>query len=477
MATPPIMVTQGELGSLLRFRIVFDELQQRLLFEDLSQGLYDSHGYSDVKGLLWINHSVQGLIYINDGYNVNSFVAPDTSEDDRVKSIPLAVIYKGQYVINYKVQHGDKISLSSKSYAFNLLSPSLNLDKSVNYDISVLNIEDISNYQVSSELQVGGGKVILPAMIKRALTVQPPLGVPMAIYYNEDAPQKVVIGPPIYTHRYQIELASTLVYQLEKWDNNYWVEWKFVSKHYDYVDVEFESDCISGYIACIYQLSERLIEARGRSHREADYYERLVYDITFYYGLYQMYKQAGLDTGYACEKIMTILKKECTLWTEKPNVPQKIEPIYDIGEGTPVPGTPGTKWYSGTGTPSDLLGDNGDFYLQTINGHVYKKDGGTWILLMILSLKGKRIVKIVTSNYTMSAVDDTIFVRSGNTPVSIILPVGEEGDSYTIVADWMISQISVMPQSGTIEKKSVYDFGTEGDSITVVFQNTNWKII
>ena len=96
---------------------------------------------------------------------------------------------------------------------------------------------------------------------------------------------------------------------------------------------------------------------------------------------------------------------------------------------------------------------------------------------MILSLKGKRIVKIVTSNYTMSAVDDTIFVRSGNTPVSIILPVGEEGDSYTIVADWMISQISVMPQSGTIEKKSVYDFGTEGDSITVVFQNTNWKII
>ena len=43
MATPPIMVTQGELGSLLRFRIVLDELQQRLLFEDLSQGLYDSH--------------------------------------------------------------------------------------------------------------------------------------------------------------------------------------------------------------------------------------------------------------------------------------------------------------------------------------------------------------------------------------------------------------------------------------------------
>lgn len=477
MALPPSIGLQGKLGSLLRYRIVFDDVQQMLLFEDLSQELYDSYEYVDVKGLLWINHSTQGVIYINDGYNVNIFDDPDTSDADRLKSIPLPLIHKGEYVISYKVQHEDEVSVSSKSYTFNLIAPLLSLDKSVNYDVSTLSIEDTSNYQAVSEFGVGGGNVLLPAMIKRAMTVRPPLGIPMDVYYNEDAPQKVIIGPPIYTQRYEIELVTTLVYQLDKWDNNYWVEWKFIRRLYDYIDVKFESDCIGGCLACIYQLSEKLIEARGRSHREADYYERLVYDVAFYYGLYLMYKQAGLDTGYACEKIVGILKKECTMWTEGLNIPQKIEPIYDISGGVIVPGVLGTKWYSGMGSPSELLGNNDDFYLQTTNGHVYKKDNGVWVLLMILTVKGKRIVKVIMNDYTMSFIDDIIFVRSTNNPVTIVLPYGSEGDVYTIIADRMGSSITVMPQRGSIEKRAVYNFGTEGDAITVVLQDTNWKII
>lgn len=49
------------------------------------------------------------------------------------------------------------------------------------------------------------------------------------------------------------------------------------------------------------------------------------------------------------------------------------------GSGTPgADGTDGATWRSGTGAPSNGLGANGDFYLNTANGDVYKKASGTY---------------------------------------------------------------------------------------------------
>lgn len=41
-------------------------------------------------------------------------------------------------------------------------------------------------------------------------------------------------------------------------------------------------------------------------------------------------------------------------------------------------GADGTVWYYGAGAPSDAVGVNGDFYLNTTNGDVYTKAAGTW---------------------------------------------------------------------------------------------------
>jgi hypothetical protein len=41
-------------------------------------------------------------------------------------------------------------------------------------------------------------------------------------------------------------------------------------------------------------------------------------------------------------------------------------------------GVDGSAWYSGAGVPSDATGVNGDYYLNTTNGDVYFKAGGTW---------------------------------------------------------------------------------------------------
>jgi hypothetical protein len=47
-----------------------------------------------------------------------------------------------------------------------------------------------------------------------------------------------------------------------------------------------------------------------------------------------------------------------------------------------IPGPSGSRWFSGAGAPADVLGQSGDFYLNTVNGDVYEKSlASTWALL------------------------------------------------------------------------------------------------
>jgi hypothetical protein len=68
-------------------------------------------------------------------------------------------------------------------------------------------------------------------------------------------------------------------------------------------------------------------------------------------------------------------------------VPAVIRPLgQDQGPpGPPGPtgatgatGTPGAAWLTGDGPPSDMVGVNGDLYLDVLTGDVYDKVGGTW---------------------------------------------------------------------------------------------------
>ncbi len=63
--------------------------------------------------------------------------------------------------------------------------------------------------------------------------------------------------------------------------------------------------------------------------------------------------------------------------------------VYEKGGGTwtkignlkganGTPGTIGAKWFNGAGAPAAATGLDGDYYLDTGNGDVYEKFGGTW---------------------------------------------------------------------------------------------------
>jgi len=46
---------------------------------------------------------------------------------------------------------------------------------------------------------------------------------------------------------------------------------------------------------------------------------------------------------------------------------------------TGAAGANGATWLTGSGVPSDGIGNNNDLYLRTDTGDVYKKVGGTWV--------------------------------------------------------------------------------------------------
>jgi hypothetical protein len=123
--------------------------------------------------------------------------------------------------------------------------------------------------------------------------------------------------------------------------------------------------------------------------------------------------------------------------------------ITDGSNGTN--GTNGSVWRNGSGVPSNSLGVNGDYYLNTANGDVYLKASGTYSV--VANIKGadgdsiqieesattlvngdgsvdtpyqievKNLQKVITANVTLANTDNlhTIFVNNSG-PLTITVP-------------------------------------------------------
>jgi hypothetical protein len=75
-----------------------------------------------------------------------------------------------------------------------------------------------------------------------------------------------------------------------------------------------------------------------------------------------------------------------------------------VGPAGPT-GPAGSKWYEGASVPSNSLGLNGDFYLNTANGDVYEKMSGSW---------GSPIMNLVgPTSVTGSGTADEVTVWNG----------------------------------------------------------------
>jgi hypothetical protein len=68
-----------------------------------------------------------------------------------------------------------------------------------------------------------------------------------------------------------------------------------------------------------------------------------------------------------------------------------------------------TIWYSGDGIPSATLGKNSDFYLNNLNGDVYKKVSGVWVYQMTIQGVGS----IATSQVFTSTSGQSVYTITG----------------------------------------------------------------
>lgn len=62
-----------------------------------------------------------------------------------------------------------------------------------------------------------------------------------------------------------------------------------------------------------------------------------------------------------------------TLNTTKNNIGVNTTKYEVTLSSVSIPGTPGSQWFTGEGLPDDLLGINGDYYIDTVTNDVFRK--------------------------------------------------------------------------------------------------------
>jgi len=100
----------------------------------------------------------------------------------------------------------------------------------------------------------------------------------------------------------------------------------------------------------------------------------------------------------------------------------------------------GAAWLNGTGAPSSGLGNDGDYYLETVTGDVYSKTSGTWAI--VANIKGATGATGATGVSGGVGADGLSFRFGTGIPSS---GLGNDGDTYIDLAS---PDIDVYTKSG-----------------------------
>lgn len=128
-------------------------------------------------------------------------------------------------------------------------------------------------------------------------------------------------------------------------------------------------------------------------------------------------------------------------------------------------GTGASVWFSGAGIPSGATGKNGDFYLKTANGDVYKKVAGTWTV--IVNIKGPAGANGVDgATGAQGPQGDPADIVFGETPAGAI---DGSNATFTTAFDFVPGKIVVF-LNGLLQK-IVTHYNTSGTT-TILFNDS-----
>jgi len=374
----------------LRFRIDFD-------FENIDCKISDYTDYSAIGGgtLEGIVKMVgpNGTFYINDGYEGDVFTSPDFSGAYNAGPSVLfkdtidlptdsdGLILTGTYYFYMKIKTSayasDIYTSDEKELNYQVILPVASITVEHSCKLSTLISTDGTDYEITHYDTDGDGTDSDPTSKVIALTNNYPArtgvsAVTVATTTN-------TIGPNIYTGKYEINLSTTLVYDLESWGSDIWFSINGITKGDDYHTVECD-DCACDYYTCIGALQTLRDEAwSARDVNEFKKLNKYLDDVETNYMLWQMAESCGQDGSTYCTNIANILSNaDCSCSSADDSISTVVTPWAALaGAGS----TTVNQWHSGAGAPSVGLGDNGDFYLRTSNNDVYKKAAGVWAVV------------------------------------------------------------------------------------------------
>ena len=119
-----------------------------------------------------------------------------------------------------------------------------------------------------------------------------------------------------------------------------------------------------------------------------------------------------------------VYQKEDGAWTLITNIKGETGADGDTGD-TGEAGTDGATWLTGSGTPDNTLGKDGDLYLDTSTSDVYQKEDGTWTL--ITNIKGETGADGDTGDTGEAGTDGATWLTGSGTPSA---DLGKVGDLY-----------------------------------------------
>lgn len=324
-----------------------------------------------------------GVIHINAEYVAGTWVGtPDIirAESDSLSGVDLPLdsndqVANGAYAVGWKMTQGDgTLYEAEKIYTLNYvqLYPKITLESNVR--LSTLTATDATDYTVNE------GEILISS-VEHTITAPVSSNVPQSVLTGA----VVTVGPNIWTREWSDSMLSTVVYLLSSWATGEALATAIDSASAENSITVYSTDLGERYYFGFKAINDRMIAARlSQGKAVADLLKEQRDDLSAYWNYFEMCERGGRDSGYAICKIEEIINYNGIVLTESE------ESVEIIPWGNIISGTPGsgTQWFSGAGAPSSLQGTDGDFYIDTLTGDLYKKITEWFIIMNLMGPQG-----------------------------------------------------------------------------------------
>ena len=367
-----------------KFQIIFDIYNETLTFIDQS-----TNRSATTQGTFRITHVDSAtILYTGSGWHATTPTWSTPPIDGststwQIASIPIPTSYNGVYRVEYwtRVSGSHASTLTTRSFTLAYTAPTVELETTISCSTSELTGTDDTDYGI-----VHGASEFAPTMSRVQTFVKPAgSGYTGTLSWTDagSISERTIGGGStsatrLWTKIWQYQVVSTLSYTLSAWSAS-----TMAVTLTDTVSGETSADvkCSSLLCAlaqCYTNLLSRWVLSLTSNFDYRDNKRDTVVQAGSLFIKLLWAEKCGTVTDDILEEIDTLLAGEnCVCSTSSSAASEPVVPWSALtGSGATVSDF---NFYIETTNPtSDLIGVNGDLWLNGTTGDIFKKVGGTW---------------------------------------------------------------------------------------------------